>query len=415
MSTRKLIALAALFLLPNLAPATNGYFSHGVGIKSKGMGGAGIALSGDAMAGGGNPAAFAFQRRNVEMGLDMFRPDRGGAIVGNGMFGHDKEFDGNGSASFFIPEFGLAWPLNPRFAWGLSVYGNGGMNTSYTDAIGLFGTSKAGVNLSQLFVSPAFALLIAPGQALGITFNYAWQSFEANGLENFTSMSGAPDHVTNNGASRSTGVGFRVGYLGRLSGSLSVGAAYQGKTNMSEFGEYEGLFAESGDFDIPSNMTAGFAYEAGPATLAFDWTRINYGEVAAIAHSGALQMPLGDAEGPGFGWTDMDVYKLGLVYSARKNLQLRAGFNHGAQPIPAGETLFNMLAPGVVENHYTLGGTWTTPRGCELTLGLMIAPEITVDGLHSISPGNPPDGMGGGEANLHMSQTSLGLGFEKPF
>jgi long-chain fatty acid transport protein len=30
--------------------ATNGYFSHGYGIKSKGMGGVGIALPQDAMA-----------------------------------------------------------------------------------------------------------------------------------------------------------------------------------------------------------------------------------------------------------------------------------------------------------------------------------------------------------------------------
>jgi long-chain fatty acid transport protein len=412
MTTRKLIAIVSLLLLPTLALATNGYFSHGVGMKAKGMGGAGIALAQDAMAGGNNPAGFAFIERRVELGVDWFSPDRGAAIIGNGMFGEDVAFDGNDTPSFFIPEFGIAWPMSEALALGLSVYGNGGMNTSYTSPIGLFGTTNAGINLSQLFIAPTLAYEFAAGNAIGITFNYAWQSFEATGIENFMGMSSDMDHVTNNDASTSTGMGFRVGYMGQFSEALSVGAAYQGKTNMSEFEEYAGLFAEKGDFDIPSSYTAGFAFKTCMATLAFDYAHINYSEVAAIANPANSDMiPMGEDEGPGFGWEDMDVFKLGVIYAAREDLDLRAGFNYGAQPIPAGETLFNVLAPGVVESHYTFGGTWTTPKGCELTFGLMYAPEVTVEGENSIDP----TAMGGGEANLNMSQMTIGLSYAKPF
>ncbi|CAN1539424.1 hypothetical protein MCEMIEM28_01732 [Burkholderiaceae bacterium] len=51
-------AAAALALGAALIPAhaTNGYFSHGYGIKAKGMGGAGVALAQDGFAGANNPA-----------------------------------------------------------------------------------------------------------------------------------------------------------------------------------------------------------------------------------------------------------------------------------------------------------------------------------------------------------------------
>jgi len=40
-------------------------------------------------------------------------------------------------------------------------------------------------------------------------------------------------------------------------------------------------------------------------------------------------------------------------------LIVRAGYSHGKQPIPTNETQFNVLAPGVIEDHVTLGATWT--------------------------------------------------------
>jgi len=411
---RRWISIAAVLLvLPAMALATNGYFSHGVGIKAKGMGGAGIALPQDAMAGGNNPAAFSFLERRFELGVDWFRPDRSSVILGNPGI-PETVLDGNDTASFFIPEFGIAWPLNDDFALGLSVYGNGGMNTSYTEPIAFFGTTNASVNLSQLFVAPTLSYEFVPGNAIGLTFNYAWQSFEATGLQYFEASSVDGANLTDNGASTSTGIGFRLGYLGQLSEALSIGAAYQGKTDMAEFDEYAGLFAEAGDFDIPSSYSAGFAYDVGAILLAFDWSHINYSEVVAIANPMSKLFEgnlLGSEDGPGFGWEDMDIFKLGLVYSNWETLDLRAGFNYGSQPIPADATFFNMLAPGVVESHYTFGGTWTTPKGCEISLGLMYAPDVTIEGENSI----PPEGFGGGEADLNMSQMTLGLSYAKPF
>jgi long-chain fatty acid transport protein len=73
---------------------------------------------------------------------------------------------------------------------------------------------------------------------------------------------------------------------------------------------------------------------------------------------------LGSTNGAGFGWRNTTVYKIGVT---RLNpVTLRAGYVTLDQPIPQSQTFFNILAPGVVEDHITLGATWKMGNG-ELT------------------------------------------------
>ena len=65
----------------------------------------------------------------------------------------------------------------------------------------------------------------------------------------------------------------------------------------------------------------------------------------------------------------------------------------------------------MVQNHLTLGATWTLQNKSELSVGYMHAFETTINGTNSINPAAPPAGMGGGEANIHMYQDSLGVAY----
>ncbi|HSM98351.1 MAG TPA: outer membrane protein transport protein, partial [Gallionella sp.] len=87
-------------------------------------------------------------------------------------------------------------------------------------------------------------------------------------------------------------------------------------------------------------------------------------------------------------------------------LTVRAGYNHSSQPIPASQTMFNILAPGVVQDHLTLGATWNVSKQNELTVAYMHAFEKSVNGTGSIPPG-----FGGGDANIHMHEDSLGVAY----
>lgn len=402
-------AAVSLACLPLSAQATNGYFSHGYGIKAKGMAGAGIAYGQDAIAAATNPANMVLVGNRVDFGLDIFSPDRSTEITGNPTA---TTYDPNDDDIFYIPEFGYNQMINNDMSVGVSVFGNGGMNTSYKKPIGLFGSTNAGVNLEQLFISPTFSMKVNPSNAFGVSLNLIYQRFKAEGLENFdnSSQSSAPGSVTNNGHDTSTGFNVRLGWTGEINPMVSWGVTYQSEADMSEFEDYKGLFAEQGDFDIPETYGVGIKVSPTPTfNVAFDITRINYSDVRSIANPllpnlGAAS--LGDDGGAGFGWEDMTVYKLGFDWQVNPNLVLRAGWNHGEQPIPQSETFFNLLAPGVVEDHLTLGGTWTLQNGSELSFFYMHAFEETVNGENSI-----PGAFGGGEANLTMSQNSVGVAY----
>jgi long-chain fatty acid transport protein len=410
---RKLLlaAATAAAFAPLAAHATTGYFSHGYGIKAKSMGGVGIALPQDALAAASNPAGIAWVGNRIDLGVDLFMPDRGASIVGNG-FGLDGTYDGNGTSSFLIPEFGYNRVINPNLTFGVAVYGNGGMNTTYERnpfaAVG--GTGEAGVDLMQLFVAPTLAWKTG-NHSFGASLNLAYQRFEANGLPPaFAGFSSDPANFTNRGYDDSTGWGVRVGWTGQVSPSVMLGATYQSKTEMSKFDKYKGLFANQGEFDIPENYGVGIAWKASPAlTIAGDIVQINYSDIPAVGNrvdSLFTGAQFGSTNGPGFGWKDTTVYKLGVAYALNPNVTLRAGYVKLKQPIPSNQTFLNILAPGVVEDHLTLGATWKMGTNGELTVMYMHAFETDVNGSGSIPPA-----FGGGEANLRMSQDSLGVAY----
>ncbi|HEB55034.1 MAG TPA: long-chain fatty acid transporter [Gammaproteobacteria bacterium] len=401
-------------MAPISAMATNGYFSHGYGMKAKGMGGAGIAYGQDGLAAATNPANMVRVGNRIDFGLDVFMPDRKTEIVGNGG-GGNASYDPNKDKVFFIPEFGYNKMINNTMSFGVSVFGNGGMNTSYKKSIALFGGAtgtKAGVNLEQLFISPTFSMKIDDKNSFGVALNLIYQTFEASGLQNFdnATYSSSPGNVTDNGKDTSTGYSLRLGWTGEITDKVTLGATYQNKADMSAFSKYKGLFAEQGSFDIPESYGVGIAVKATPkVNVAFDITQINYSGVKAISNPllpNLSSAKLGNSGGAGFGWQDMTVYKLGVDWQQSSSLVLRAGYNHSSQPIPNGETFFNLLAPGVVEDHLTAGATWTLQNQSELTFALMYAMEKTVKGSNSI-----PSGFGSGEANLTMSQLSLGVAY----
>jgi long-chain fatty acid transport protein len=407
-----LIVVALLFAV-NSSFATDGYFLTGYGVKQQGQGGAGVAFSDDSFAGATNPAGLLFVGDRIDLGLTLFRPTRYGAITGNelppGFPDVNGVYDGNRVKNFFLPELGYSRLFRPNLAFGVSIYGNGGMNTSYTQPIYLLGNSRGGVDLQQLFISPTVAYKLTKHNAIGLAVNIAYQRFAAEGLQNFASptVSADPTHVTNTGHANSYGAGVRVGWQGELTHYLSLGATFQTRTYSNKFDRYAGLFAEQGGFDIPANVAGGVALKIHPkATVLFDGERIFYGQVNSIANLGSNQALLGANNGPGFGWHDITALKAGIVYKWNSSLTVRGGYNHSGVPFDNAQTFFNLLAPAVVQNHLHLGGTWTFREGKEISVAYIHAFENQVNGVNSI-----PAGYGGGNANLRMYQNSISVGF----
>jgi len=412
--TQLLLALAAIGFASS-AVATNGYFSHGNGIKAKGMGGAATAMTVDTFGGANNPATMVWVGDRIDFGADLFSPNRESSMtIGGGGPTFTSESDSN---FFVVPEFGYNKMLNSNMSLGVSVYGNGGMNTDYPANIPpggnlLGGPSQLGVDLMQLMIAPTLSYKVNDQHSIGVSPLLAYQRFQGEGLQAFG--------VNNPGYDNSTGLGLRIGWLGKITEKVSVGAAYASKMKMSKMDKYAGLFAEQGDFDIPSNWNIGIAVQAMPqVTIAFDYQRINYSDVASINNPsaniytcpGVPATCLGGANGPGFGWSDVDAWKLGAEYQYSKNLTLRAGLNHGDNPISAADVTFNILAPGLIENHITLGFTYVTASGGELTMSYMHAFSNDVTGTHLFSGAGGPNPPAGTTNTIKMHQDAIGIAY----
>lgn len=336
-------------------------------------------------------------------------PERGFAVGGAGPLTPGTYTSDN--STFLIPCVGANWRLNERSTLGFSVYGNGGMNTEYpaNTFAGLgAGTVPLGVNLEQLFVSVNYAFDVNENLTLGIAPTFALQRFQATGLQAFGPLSTNPGALTNNGDDWSNGFGVNLGLVWRPTDEWTIGAAYRSKMNMGNFDRYAGLFAEQGGFDIPASATIGAAFtpKSSPAlTLTAEYQRIFYGDIASIANSNAvLSTPLGANNGPGFGWQDMDVIRVGAIFRANSRLTLRGGVSYASDFLQSSsEVLFNVLAPATPKWHASIGASYQVSDRMELTGAYTHVFNEDVSG-NNLTPGF------GQPVTLSMYQNELSIG-----
>ena len=421
---------AAGLLAPFAAQATDGYFSHGYGMKSLGMGGASVARTDDTFGGANNPAQMVWVGNRMDVGVSFFGPDRSAQRSGGtnpGMNGSTS----SSSDSFYIPEFGFNHLYRPDLSFGVSVYGNGGMNTNYPQdnfncgrgpSNILCGAGGVGVDLQQLIVAPTISWKITPSQSIGISPLLAEQRFKAWGLDAFSQMSTNPSALTGTGYNYSFGAGVRVGYLWEASPMFAVGATYASKISAVSFHNYSGLFAGAGSFDIPANFSVGIRVTPVQQwTVLADAERIQYANVASIANPSAniLQCAggnasycLGGPNGAGFGWNNITVLKIGVEFTAEPNLILRAGYNHSQNPISPSDVTFNILAPGVVQNQYTIGATYDVDKSNEITFAAAYMPRNTVTGPSLF---NSFGYTSGANETIGLSEKVFGIAWGKKF
>ena len=460
-----------MFVFSGAALATNGYFTHGVGAQSKGMAGTGVGSNADmgAIMGASNPALTVFSGEAWEAGLSIFSPRRSYSVTssvnngGNNTFSMTAGSYDSSSEWFPIPYVAKSWKLANDNVVSFLFYGRGGMNTDWDDLSatatsgicdptgqgvatgpGTFCAGKAGVDLSQAFLTVNYAGKMSDKFAWGVGPVFAIQMFEANGVMSYLPFTqsyadsvdpntgfGDPSVVTSlsdNGHDSSIGWGLSAGIWAGLSDSVSVGLAYQSKISMGEFDDYADLFAQNGGFDIPSSIKAGISF------LASDMLRVNF-DIEHIAYTDADSVSnplanifsgcftanpplapessgcLGGPNGGGFGWEDMTAYKLGFEWQRDENNTWRFGFSYGEQPIQSPDVVFNILAPGVMEQHITLGWTHQTASGGALSLSFMYAPEVKVTGPNAFdqtpaAPTNPPQTI-----ELRMNQLEFEVAY----
>ncbi len=429
-----LVTALGLILFAGTAAATNGYFTHGIGTKNRGMAGAGTALPQDAIDVANNPAGAAVIGNHMEAGISFFSPQReytsspslangqGGAFtIGPNSISSKNEL-------FFIPSYSAKWSLSDRNAFAVALYGRGGMNTEWKGGTatfdpdgpgpagvmtlpGTYGAGTAGVDLSQAFFNFTFARHNLENTfSWGISAIGAVQVFEATGVGSFAGFTSTfaasggtqlPTNLSDNSNDISYGGGLAVGILWQPNPQFNLGLRYTSRMYMTELDDYADLFAENGDFDIPASASIGIAYMPNNRlTWAFDVEFIQFSDIAAVgnpiqnlfrcptAGQGGTDLSscLGGSNGGGFGWDDMTIFKLGVQYQQNDVWTWRGGISYGEQPIGSSQMTFNILAPAVMETHLTLGATRKRNENSEWNFSLMYAPENSVSGPNNFDP-----------------------------
>jgi len=419
------IAVAAV-MSAGAANATNGYFSNAYGTAAKGMAGASVALPQGTQAAMNNPAGMKMIGNKVDGAISVFSPLRkystSGAAGTNFMNDNEQK---SGNNVFYVPSFGANWDMGD-YSLGVTMSANGGMNTDYAGNVFTGGTSgRTGIDLAQAFLGFTYARQLDDMNTIGITPTIAAQRFKATGLQGFASISSDSTKLTDNGYDYSYGYGVRVGWLGKINDKLNFGAMAQSKMYMQKFDKYAGLFANKGEFDIPATISLGASYKVdNKLTIAADVQRIYYNNVDAISnplqsvapfHTGAggtvNSNSLGNSEGVGFGWQNMNIGKIGVQYQYSDDIQLRAGASHNTQAFSNTETLFNILAPAVVNTHLSVGGTYDIAPDLSVSMSYTHALNANITGANV----NHIFGAAGTPIDLQMKQHDLEVGVSYAF
>ncbi|MFZ2890072.1 OmpP1/FadL family transporter [Sulfuricurvum sp.] len=360
----KIAVAAAVALSATSAFATNGDHLIGMGAKARGMGGVGIGMSHGAESALSNPALItSVKGTEVSFGGTIFMPDVQ-TTTSEGYKASDADLS-------VIPEVAIAQNSGNGFSWGVGMYGTAGMGVDYrSETSGTFNNYRMVTNLQLM----QFAVPLAyksNGVSVGIAPVLQYGSLDIN----YRTPAGVDS--TTQGVAQDFGFGYNIGTAYEM-GSLTLGLSYKSAIDMMykgqlskatvQFGMNNGL-GLADNLEQPAEMGIGASFTEQGHTFAVDYKRIKWADAKGYKE---------------FGWDDQDVIIVGYQY-AQDNWALRAGYNHAKSPIKeqtgtdaAQKNLFNLLGfPGIVEDHYTVGGSYAFSKMTSLDLAYVYADETT--------------------------------------
>ena len=388
--TIKLAVVAALALGATSAFATNGTNLIGYGAKSRAMGGTAISNYNGAESAFANPALITSgtAKTDATIGATILMPSVSFETDAPA-FGGGNQDDSSTAGDGMIPSVAVINKVNDSFAWGLALYGVGGMGVDYREAENTTAVGGNNINDNLMLMRMSIPLAYAThGFSVGIAPVIEYGSLSMN-----------------NGVTTDIAVGYEIGAAYSIKG-ISLGLDYKSAVthdfkntfNSTIDSTTGGLDANNvqSKLDTPSVLGLGISYKIGASTIAVDYKKIGYGSAKGFED---------------FGWEDQDVYAIGYEFAA-KSWALRAGYNYGASPLPTeitGTAVGNMTTfgqvsgsfmqfPAVTESHITFGGSYTFSEVISVDLAYMIA--------SGSAEADVPTNVGGGTITTTNNQTA---------
>jgi long-chain fatty acid transport protein len=355
-----------------------------MGAKARGMGGVSIGMSHGAESGLANPALITTVKgTEISFGGTIFMPDVETTIPNPGGINSVKS-DADLSV---IPEVAIAQNIGNGLSWGIGMFGTAGMGTDYRGT----GQNMEMVTNLQLmqFAVPvaykvgAFSIGIAPVLQYGsLDINYVSPAGALDGTNPETKSS-------TSGVAQDFGIGYNIGVAYSEEG-LTLGASYKSAIDMEYKGQigaamedFTGVYG-SDNLEQPAEIGVGASYTFGGNTIAIDYKKIQWSNAKGYKD---------------FKWEDQDVYMIGYQF-AQDSWAVRAGYNYAKSPITNQPVVasnmyqgslintLNLLGfPAIVEQHYTIGGSYALSKATSIDLAYVYVPEAT-EKFDTMTPNN---------------------------
>ena len=380
--TIKLAVVAALALGATSAFATNGSTLLGIGAKSRGMGGVGIATGLGAESGINNPALITSIKgdNEVSFGGTVFMPNievhADTTAIGDPL-ASEQESD---SDFFVIPTVSLASKIDDNWYWGIGMWGTGGLGVDYRDVTDSTFSMVTALQTMQFGVPLAYT---SNGFSIGITPIVQYSALDIDYIQPAAFRAPGDDGRIGSGVAQDLAFGVNLGLAYEVSG-FTIGAVYKSEIKfdtkdvmnaaLDGFGvgpsNPMGMGTTLDEMATPEEIGVGISYTTAGHTLAIDYKMINWEDAEGYAD---------------FGWEDQDVIAVGYEY-ATDAWAVRCGYQYAESAVqdnlgkgldidnahvanmnyfgfPGSDysltNTFNLLGfPGTQESHITLGGSY---------------------------------------------------------
>lgn len=377
MSVRRLLTAAfACFVLAATAHG-QGIIVPSAGPINSGMAGASTAAPVDFGSSYWNPATLSgLERQEFLLGSALAIPSihlqnsiRAGSVNGlppTNRSGLSRSNSGVGSGIATGVAFRLA--DDSPLTFGLGVFGLVGGGVNFAGSLenpvltprrlpDFFGVGPIYANTSLLSINPMISAQVNEWLSIGggpvitsgsVSFSPA---FFAPGPADST---GLPTYPAGTNARPFWGAGFQLGLLAKLSDNWNAGFSYKSPV-WQEPWTYNTAFPNlsprtiSIQADLPAIYSWGLAFKGIPKTLlAVDFRFFDYKSTELFGEN--------IADG-GLGWQNVFAVAFGAQHHLNDRIDLLAGYLYNTNPIKDTATLFNVQAPGIIQNSLSLGAS----------------------------------------------------------
>jgi long-chain fatty acid transport protein len=360
-------------LLPSQGFASNAYFVDTQDARANGMMEAFAATADNPSAVYYNPAGIVnVDGTQVSAGLTfVYIPGEDVPFESNGtsVFGAPGETTDSETLTAYIPSFFATHRINNDWSAGFGMFSNFGLSTEWPeDWEGRYVSGGVYSDILTMALNPVVAYRV--DKNVSIAAGIVYQTLEVQSRNKYlmgAPGSGIPDATVKVTAEDSSGFGYSLGFLARLSDAVNLGIAFQSAVRHDMDGDFELYGTPGGQFnakdDVSMKMTLpaiarlGLAYSKGPLTVEGDvvftqWSTIDESTIKFD------QLPLSGTEPKDY--RNTFTYRLGTNYSVNNAFDVRGGVEYSGNPIP-----LSTQEPAVPTNYrwrFGVGGGYTMEK-----------------------------------------------------